>query len=500
MPLNRFIAPLGCALACAVLSSPAFAVVGETGPQGKAHDLLHQLDDAFTGVFEKVAPAVVIIEAEKKAGAEDKEESLDFFFRNRQNGGGGSGGGDADHGQGGRRSFRMPEQIARSEGSGFIIRPDGYVLTNFHVIEDADKLEVKLKDGRRFPAKVIGSDDKTDIAVVKIDAANLPIAPLLDSDTVRVGQLCFAIGIPYNLDYSFSGGFVSAKGRTNLTSSATKPMYEDYIQTDAFINPGNSGGPLFDVDGRVMGMNTLINGIGRGLAFAIPSNMLKNVSDQLISSGKVTRAWLGIRIETLGDNPSISEHIQGIDKGVIVETIEPDAPAYRSDLRPADVITQVDGIPVASAHDLQKEVLKKKVGQSVELAVWRNGKNLKVPVTTGELPSDFTRVANTAPKKVPDAKGDLFGLKLQDAAKTPGEKSKGKPAAFAGAVVADVAAESPADEAGIQAGDVITEVNEKPVANSAAARAALRSNDAARGILLFIERKGQKTYAVIKTN
>jgi len=314
---------------------------------------------------------------------------------------------------------------------------------------------------------------------------------------VRVGQLCFAIGIPYNLDYSFSGGYVSAKGRTNLTSSAAKPMYEDYIQTDAFINPGNSGGPLFDIDGNVMGMNTLINGIGRGLAFAIPSNMLKTVGEELIANGKVTRAWLGIRIETLGDNPSLSEHIQGVDKGVVVDTIEPDAPAYKSDLRPADVITQVDGIAVANARDLQKEVLKKKVGQSVELAVWRNGKSLKVPVTAGELPTDFTKVANTAPKKPLDAKDETFGLQIQDAAKGAGEKSKGKLAA--GAIVSEVTAESPADEAGIQPGDVITEVNEKPVANAAACRAMLRGNDAARGILLFIERKGQKTYAVIKT-
>src|SRR5207248_80791 len=183
-----------------------------------------------------------------------------------------------------------------------------------------------------------------------------------------------------------------------------KPMYEDYIQTDAFINPGNSGGPLFDVDGRVIGMNTLINGIGRGLAFAIPSNMLKDVGDEIIATGKITRAWLGIRIEALSDNPELSQHISGIQKGVVVRTIVPEAPAYKSDLRPADVIVQVDGVNVASARDLQKEVLKKKVGQSIELAVWRNGRTLKVPITTGELPSDFSTVANVAPKKPADAK------------------------------------------------------------------------------------------------
>lgn len=494
MPLNRFIALIGCLLFAAALTPGGVAAADEA----KGNDLLHQIDNAFAGVFEKVAPAVVIIEAEKKAGSEDKEkeEALDFFFRNRPNGGD-----DSDHGQGGRRGLKLPAPTARSEGSGFIIRPDGYILTNFHVIEEADKIEVKLKDGRHFPGKVVGSDDKTDIAVVKIEARDLPVAELLDSDTVRVGQLCFAIGVPYNLDYSFSGGYVSAKGRSNLTSSATKPMYEDYIQTDAFINPGNSGGPLFDVDGRVMGMNTLINGIGRGLAFAVPSNMLKNIGGELIASGKVIRAWLGIRIETLGDNPALSEHIHGIDKGVVVDTIEPDAPAYKSDLRPADVITQVDGVAVANARDLQKEVLKKKVGQSVELAVWRNGKSISIPVTAGELPSDFTKVANTAPgKSLPEAKTETFGLQFQDVPKIPGEKARGKMTLPTGALVTDVEAESPADEAGIQPGDLITEVNEKPVANAAAVRAALRSGDAGRGILLFIERKGQKTYAVIKSS
>ncbi|MEA3186834.1 MAG: serine protease Do [Chthoniobacter sp.] len=484
MILNRFTASAGCLF----ISSIAAFSAADQPPV--ARDVIHQLDDAFVGVFEKVASAVVVIEADKKAGADNPDENFDFFFGNPR-GRGGQGGQ-------GRRQPQMPAPLTRSEGSGFIVRPDGFIFTNSHVIEDAAKVEVKLKDGRRFTAKVVGSDDKTDIAVLKIEAANLPVAKLGDSDAVRVGQLCFAIGVPYTLDYSFSGGFVSAKGRSNLTADPTHPKYEDYIQTDAFINPGNSGGPLFDIDGRIIGMNTLINGIGRGLAFAIPSNMLTDVGDQLMANGKITRPWLGIRIETLGDNPSLAEHITGVEKGVVVDTIEPDAPAYKSDLRPADVITRVDGIPVASARDLQKEVLKKKVGQSVELAIWRNGKPMKVAVTTGELPSDFAKVANTtAPKKAPETSVDaLYGLKVQDLGKELAEKMKTK--SGGGVVVTEVEAGSVADEAGIERGDVITEVDEKPVQNSAAFHTALKTRDSSKGVLLFIERSGQKTYAVLK--
>src|SRR5438067_4205941 len=283
MTLNRFVVSLGCVVVSSAFCAPAMrAAVEETKPR----DFLHQLDDAFAGVFEKVAPAVAVIEASKKPGADDREEAFDFFFRdptapNSPNGPNSDQDKDKDRDKdSARRFFRMPQLPTRSEGSGFIIRPDGYILTNCHVIEDSDKIEVKLKDGRRFTAKVIGTDDKTDIAVVKIDAKNLPTVPLADSDTVRVGQLCFAIGVPYNLDYTFTTGVISAKGRSNLTSTRSKPMYEDYVQTDAAINPGNSGGPLFDIDGRVVGMNTLIHGINHGLGFAVRSNMLRDVGEQ----------------------------------------------------------------------------------------------------------------------------------------------------------------------------------------------------------------------------
>jgi S1-C subfamily serine protease len=324
-----------------------------------ALSLLRQIDEGFVQVFEKVAPAVVVIEANKKPGQDEESEemkSFEFYFKD-----GGEESKTPREEQERSRTWRLPQGPTRSEGSGFILRADGHILTNHHVVAGADRLEVRVRDGRVFPAKLIAADDKTDIAVLKVDAKDLPVVELGNSDLLRVGQLVCAIGTPFNQDYSFTCGWVSGKGRTNLLSpSSPTILYEDYIQTDAFINPGNSGGPLFDVDGRVVGMNTLINGIGRGLAFAIPSNMLVEVSDQLIKHGKMQRPWLGIRIETLAANPALRERNGGIEKGVVVRTIEANAPAAKSELQAADLITEVDGVKLNSDRDLQKEILRKR--------------------------------------------------------------------------------------------------------------------------------------------
>src|SRR5260221_1975571 len=227
-----------------------------------ALSLLKTIDEGFVQVFEKVAPAVVVIEAIKAADDDDRDGNvLDFFFRN------GEKRGDKSDARSEPRTWKLPVPQSRSEGSGFITRPDGFILTNHHVIADAEKLSVRLKDGRTFPAKVVGADDKTDIAVIRIDARDLPTVEWGDSDALRIGQLVCAIGTPFNQDFSFTAGWVSGKGRTNLLGPGSPTiLYEDYIQTDAFINPGNSGGPLFDVEGRIIWLNTLINGIVRGLA------------------------------------------------------------------------------------------------------------------------------------------------------------------------------------------------------------------------------------------
>ena len=460
--------------------APSSTVPAAAAEAGK--DVVHQLNNAFAKVFEIVAPSVVIIEVSKKNDGGETSTFDDLFFQ----------GPPDENNPRGRGS-----QPVQSEGSGFIVRPDGYIFTNFHVVEAADKIDVKLKDGREFPAKVVGTDEKTDVAVIKIEAKDLPVVQLGDSDAVRVGQFAFAIGAPFKLDYTFTYGVVSGKGRSKLFTTGGYSI-SDYLQTDASINPGNSGGPLCDIDGKVIGMNTLINGLNRGLGFAIPINLAKEIGAELVAGHKIVRPWLGIRIETLGDDSSIRDLFKGIEKGVVVRTIEADAPAYKSDLRPFDVITQVDGTAVETDSQLQHEILKKKVGQNVELTVWRKGQTMKVPVKTGELPNEIARASNEPIKPAQPKQEDVgkFGLQVQDLTKEVAERLH--LGVQQGVIVTDVSDNSIAAQQNIQREDIITEVDGKPVNNVASFREALTKADPKRGVLLYLDRKGSKTFAVLK--
>jgi S1-C subfamily serine protease len=316
---------------------------------------------------------------------------------------------------------------------------------------------------------------------------------LANSDEVKVGQLVCAIGAPYKFDYTFTTGVVSAKGRNDLLAD----KYEDYIQTDAAINPGNSGGPLCDIDGNVIGINTLIHGLNRGLGFAISSNLARQVSDQLISAGRIVRPWLGIIIESLNDQ-NRGEVFKGVDKGVIVRTIQADTPAAKSELRPADVITDVDGTPVSSARELQREVLKKKIGEPVNLGVWRNGKKISISVKTEELPGDTNRLsAQTTPAPQSQGKAAAFGLQVQDI--TPDLKQELGLKSDTGVVVSEVAPNSPAAVADIQPGDVITEVGHATVTDSRSFEKVLGEQTGKPNLLLLLDRKGVKTYSIVKT-
>ena len=463
--------------------APSPTVSAAAAEAGK--DVVHQLNNAFAKVFEIVAPSVVIIKVSKKNEGGETSMFDDLFFQGPP---------DENNPRGNPRG----SQPIQSEGSGFIVRPDGYILTNFHVVEAADKIDVKLKDGREFPAKVVGTDEKTDVAVIKIEAKDLPVVQLGDSDAVRVGQFAFAIGAPFKLDYTFTYGVVSGKGRSKLFTSGGYSI-SDYLQTDASINPGNSGGPLCDIDGKVIGMNTLINGLNRGLGFAIPINLAKEIGTELIAGHKIIRPWLGIRIETLGDDSSIRDLFKGIEKGVVVRTIEADAPAYKSDLRPFDVITQVDGTAVETDSQVQHEILKKKVGQNVELTVWRKGQTMKVPVKTGELPNEIARASNEQPIKPAQPKQEdagKFGLQVQDLTKEVAERLH--LGVQQGVIVTDVSDNSIAAQQDIQREDIITEVDGKPVNNVASFREALTKADPKRGVLLYLDRKGSKTFAVLK--
>ncbi|MDQ6940681.1 MAG: PDZ domain-containing protein, partial [Verrucomicrobiota bacterium] len=268
------------------------------------------------------------------------------------------------------------------------------------------------------------------------------------------------------------------------------------IQTDASINPGNSGGPLCDIDGKVIGMNTLINGINRGLGFAIPINLANEIGQQLMEGKKITRPWLGIRIETLGDDQGIRDLFKGLEKGVVVRTIEADAPAYKSDLRPFDVITQVDGVAVASDTQLQHEVLKKKIGQSVALTVWRKGQTMKINIVTGELPGEVGRASNViTPNQQAPENNNKFGLQVQELTKDVAARLHIE---AQGVIVTDVADNSIASAQGIEREDVITEVDGKTVTDVKSFREALTKADPRKGVLLYLDRKGSKTFAVLK--
>lgn len=445
--------------------------------------LVRQLNDAFADVYEKVAPAVVVIEV-KRASDEPMRglpQGLDFFLQ-------------------GQDGSQQPYNSPPDQGSGFIIAPNGYILTNNHVVENAAEggVTVRLKDGRRLPASLVGIDDRSDLAVIKVEADNLPTAELADSDAARVGQFAFAIGAPWELPYTFTTGVISAKGRNDLTPY--NPNYEEYIQTDASINPGNSGGPLCDIDGKVIGINTLIAGMNRGLGFAVPSNIAREVSRQLIASGRVTRPWLGISIVGIDESSQARAYFPDVKQGVVVNGIDPDAPAGSSDLREGDVILKVDGIQVAYSRDLQREILKKGIGQDVKLDLWRGGKEVNIAVRTAEQPQRMMRASNNRRNKAPQQPPAMKKNVPASTPTGPGVTVEDIPAnsAIKGVRVTEVAPDGAAAAAGLLPGDIITEAGGKPVTGKKDYDEVMKQMDPQRGVMLMVNRDGQQTFSILK--
>jgi serine protease Do len=379
----------------------------------------------------------------------------------------------------------------KGTGSGVLLDESGHILTNGHVVSKATKLTVTLADGRELPAKLVGADEQTDVAVVRIDRppSGLMRARFGDSDRVEIGEWVLAIGSPLGLDQSVTAGIVSSKGKVgrNVQSFAAANKVREYIQTDAMINPGNSGGPLVNLDGEVIGINTVINvGPGGAYGFAIPVNQARRVADVLIKEGKVRYAFLGVGLYPLDDLPAERrEALKNLpDKAAVVRNVVPRSPAAESGIRAGDVITKIDTEVIQGPQDVISYISSKPIGARVTVSYVRDGKPASVQVRLGELPSN-EELSSLGAR--PSAEPSAAGAHLQDL--TP-ELSRflGMPADSKGAVVTEVEAGSRAAKAGLRAEDVIVEVNRKPVSTAAEAAAALRE---AKGAVVLRIRSGR---------
>jgi len=393
------------------------------------------------------------------------------------------------------RDFKSPKKWKeQSLGSGVIVSSDGYIITNNHVIEQADEIRVTLIDKRSFKARIIGADPKTDVAVVKIDAKNLPMIHWGDSDKLQVGEFVLAIGNPFGLSHTVTMGIISAVGRANVGIAD----YEDFIQTDAAINPGNSGGPLVNIKGELIGINTAIfskSGGYQGIGFAVPSNMAYLVMNQLEQKGKVTRGWLGVTIQEL--TPELSQKF-GLKSsiGALVGDVAKGSPAEQAGIRRGDVILEYNGKKVEDVGSLRNMVSQSKVGADISVRILRGEKQYSVRVSIAELPKE---VAEAVPGIAPEESTveGLSGLNVMELTKEIA-KQLGLRKEEKGVVVARVEPGSAAEEAGIRKGDVIQEIDRRKIErldDYDRTVSNMRPGDTA---LFFINRGGKKFYVTIR--
>jgi len=478
----------------------AFAVQAKNnnslGNASAAIERLRSTSKAFSAIEKSVSPAVVSIQVERTLHSVSGNQQIPFndpfemfgddfakrFFGDRY-----------EEFKEQRTTPKQPrEHRIAGQGSGFIVSPDGYILTNHHVVGSADKVLVQLHDGRELEAKLVGSDARSDVAVIKIDAENLPIIPLGNSDKLDVGEWVLAFGSPFGLTDSMTAGIVSAKGRTSVGIAD----YENFIQTDAAINPGNSGGPLVNLDGHVVGINTAIasrSGGYQGIGFAIPINLAANIRDQLISEGSVSRGFLGIMIQKL--TPDLAKSFGLADtKGVLVGDVTNDSPGGKAGLQSGDVVVELNGEKVEQAGAFRNRVAMLAPGTDVALTVMRNGERKSISVTLGELPDqdDLAKLKSPQTESV-----DKLGLSVQTLSKELADRL-GYSAEDSGVVVNDVASGSLAAIEGIKPGVLIREVNRQPVRTVDEFRKAVDKSQKEGVVLLLIKDKEFSRYLTLR--
>lgn len=447
-------------------------------------ELLDRSAKAFSRVVKDVKPAVVHIKVESTV---EMSQEYEQFFNNPF----------FERFFGPQHRFQDPQQRKRQQqgaGSGFIIDKDGYILTNNHVVEKADKITVTLSDNSEVEAKLIGADPKSDVALIKIDVDHaLPTVNLGDSESLEVGEWVIAIGNPFGLSQTVTVGVVSAKGRSRVGINE----YENFIQTDAAINPGNSGGPLLNIHGQVVGINSALysrTGGYMGIGFAIPINMAKSIKEQLQNNGKVTRGYLGVGIQDVDEG--LAESF-GLDKsgGVLITDVQEDTPASKAGIKNQDIIVKLGDIELKDTQDLRNRIAQTTPGTDIVLHLMRDGKPIELQVTIGEQPADFGKVAQAVPDENPLSS---FGLVLQDLTPDLAEQLgyKGRQ----GLVISEVTPGSPAAVVGLKSGLLIEEVQKVPVKNLEELKLIMQQSQTKDRVLLRIRMGQNSRYIVLKKN
>ena len=464
---------LAAALTLAFVSGGAHA----TSP------ILKEIQDAFINLHDQVGPAVVNIDTKGKMPAGEEDPNMEDFFRffGRPDGGGGGGG---------MRGFPPPQQRVQGTGSGFIFDKEGHILTNNHVVDGAEEITVRTYTGKEYPAKLVGRDPDTDLAVIQITPdGDLPVAALGDSDAVKVGQFAIAIGSPRQLEGSVSFGHISATGREGLQGLRQQGLrFQNLLQTDAAINLGNSGGPLCDIDGQVIGINVAIVFGANSIGFAIPINTAKTIIPQLIANGKVTRGFLGVGI----DDPS--RYAQAVslpdEKGAFIKEIRENTPASRADLKVYDVIRKVNGEEIKNASQLVEKISAIAPGAEATLEVWRDGKTIEVKVKLDE----WQQASNGAEP----AQENTLGLQVRNL--SPELRQRARIAEdVQGVLISKVEPGSPAEDARLAEGDVILEIGQQRVSDVSQFKALVGEHgQAGKSLLIRYLRGEQEDITVIR--